>query len=451
MRPADLLRLALDNLTRNRTRSLLTLIGIMVGVAALQALLAYGAGLQQNARQEFEALELYNTLRVTPSPTIFGRMGLMPPDPTPDTTDANRPKITLTDSLLREIEQIDGVLAAYPEVVFPAKLKANGRSAPVQAEAVPTVFGQLAAYQPTEGAFFSAATDTSILIAPSMAQRLGVEDASDLIGQTITLETVSLHVQRMMQLGPAIAAGMTTLPLIHHQNRVRVAGLLPEADQPVSGFVRVVLPLDYARQLRKITFFSALDLMLRDGSADGYAAARVQLADTDAYDRVRREVEQTGAFVTSFREQFGQLERLFLIMDLAFGIIGFIALLVATLGIANTMMMNVMERRREIGVMKAVGGDERDLQRLFIAESVTLGLLGGVLGLVLARGITSLIQFGVDVYVQRLGLPQFDLFQAPVWLSLAIVGVAVLVSLLAGLAPARRAARVEPIEALRAA
>jgi putative ABC transport system permease protein len=191
--------------------------------------------------------------------------------------------------------------------------------------------------------------------------------------------------------------------------------------------------------------------MLRDGNADGYAAARVQLASSDAYERVRREVEQTGAFVTSFREQFGQLERLFLIMDLAFGIIGFIALLVATLGIANTMMMNVMERRREIGVMKAVGGDERDLQRLFIAESVALGLLGGVLGLVLARGITSLIQFGVDVYVQRLGLPRFDLFQAPVWLSLAIVGVAVLVSLLAGLAPARRAARVEPIEALRAA
>ncbi len=451
MRFADLFRLALENLRRNRGRSVMTLIGVVIGVAALAALLAYGAGIRHNARSEFNALALYNTLRVTSGPSLFGALGEVSAPSPPEAPRENRPAVPLTDSLLRAFEQIDGVLAAYPEVVFPVRIKANDRRVPAQAEAIPMAFAGLPAYRPVVGAFFTASADSAVLLAPSMARRLGFDDPAQIVGREVVIETMSFHLEALLRAGPALATGLTTLPLTHHHNPMRVAGLLPEEEQAVSGFFRVILPLEGARRLRKITFFSTLDLMLRDGDTQGYVAARVQLTDLDAYERVRTTIEQQGLFVTSFREQFARLDRLFLIMDLALGVIGFIALLVATIGIANTMTMNVMERYREIGVMKAVGGDEGDLQRLFLVESATLGLAGGLGGLLFGGIVTTLVQAAVDYYLHRLGVPAVDLFHLSAAMGLAILAVALLVSLVAGLAPARRAARIEPIDALRTA
>ncbi len=451
MRFADLFRLALDNLRRNRTRSLLTLVGVTIGVAALLSLMSYGAGVQYNAEREFNSFELYNSLRITSSPSIFDRFGDIA-TASPEIAEAeDRPSVPLTDSLIATFTEIDGVLAAYPEVIFPAKVRVKDRSLPVQVIAIPMAFGDIAAYRPIAGDFFTAPTDTALLLAPSMARRLGIEEPETLVGQTITLETISLHIQGLIRAAPAIATGLTSIPLIHHNNKVRVAGLLPEDDQPISGLVRVILPIDFAQQMQKITFFSTVDLMMRDGNAEGYMAALVQLTDPDAYPAVRQRLEETGVYVSSFRDQFAQAERLFLIMDLALGVIGFIALLVATVGIANTMMMNVMERTREIGVMKAIGGDERDLQRLFLVESGTLGVVGGVVGLLVGWGITRLVQLGVNYYLHRHGVPNLEIFHVPWWLVAAILGTALLVSLLAGILPARRAARIEPIAALRSA
>lgn len=452
MRFADLIQLALDNLRRNRTRSLLTLIGVMIGVAALLSLMSYGAGVQFNAEREFNSYELYNSLRITSSPSIFGRFSdFATASPDLEGENDDRPSVPLTDSLIATFANIDGVLAAYPEVIFPAKLKASGKSLPVQVIAIPMAFGDIPAYHPVTGNFFSAPTDTALMMAPSMARRLGYEDPETLVGQTITLETISLHINGLIRAAPAIATGLTSIPLIHHNNKVTVAGLLPEDDQPISGLVRVILPIDFAQQMQKITFFSTVDLMMRDGNAKGYMAALVQLSHPDAFPGVRQQLEDQGLFVTSFRDQFAQAERIFLIMDLALGVIGFIALLVATVGIANTMMMNVMERTREIGVMKAIGGDERDLQRLFLVESGILGVVGGVLGLGLGWGITRLVQFGVNMYLHQHGVPNLEIFHIPLWLIVAILGTALFVSLLAGILPARRAARIEPIAALRSA
>lgn len=448
MRSADFFRLALDNLLRNRSRSLMTLVGVMIGVAALLALLAYGAGLQRNARGEFQALELYNTLRVTSRPNPFTSLGAVAYRTEEDLPD-DRPEVPLTDSFLAVLNDLDGVLAAYPEVTFPVQIEALDRKVVATAEAVPMAFGTLPAYRPSAGTFFTAATDSAVLVAPSMARRLGFEPAEAIVGRTITVNTATLDLRALQAAARAFSMGLGTLPIRQRPHPMRVAGLLPEADQRLSGFFRVILPLERARTMQKITFFSTLDLLLRRSSSDGYAAVRVQLTDVDAYQPVRRAIEARGVYVTSFREQFSQLERLFLIMDLALGIIGFIALLVATIGIANTMLMNVLERYREIGIMKALGGDEVDLQKLFLVESLTVGLVGGVLGLLFGWLVTGLLQLGIDYYLQRLGIPHLDIFHTPPAMALGILVVAALVSLAAGVLPARKAARIEPLQALR--
>jgi putative ABC transport system permease protein len=166
---------------------------------------------------------------------------------------------------------------------------------------------------------------------------------------------------------------------------------------------------------------------------------------------VQGAIEQMGVYTTSFREQFDRLETLFLVLDLALGVIGTIALLVAVLGIANTVMMNVRERTREIGIMMAVGGDARDLQRLFVVESAGLGALGGAAGLAGGGLLAIGLDWSVNLYLDSLGVPSVTVLHLSPWVALSIWIGAVLVSLLAGLVPARRAARIEPAEALRTA
>lgn len=448
MRFADLIRLAAANLQRNRTRSVMTLVGVMIGVAALMALLSYGAGLQRNARNEFNALELYNTLRVTSRPNPFddpGNLAFIQQQATPDTL----LEVPLTDSLVAAFARIEGVLAAFPEVVFPVTLEAGERIVATSAVAVPMAYGEIASYRPVQGRFFTSEADSALLLSPSMAKRLGFEQPEDILGQTITLNTALLDIRAMATAMQAFTLGMRTLPVRTVPHRMQVIGLLEEEQQALSGLFRIVLPLELAKGLQKVTFFSTMDLLMSRSASSGYMAVRVQLRDASDFYPVRQALERHGVFVTSFREQFVQVERLFLLMDLGLAIIGCIALLVATIGIANTMMMNVMERYREIGVMKAVGGDEGDLQRLFLVESALLGMVGGLLGLLLGFALTRLIGWGVNLYLSRLNVPHLDVFYLPLWMLLAILGVALLVSLAAGVVPARRAARIEPIAALR--
>jgi putative ABC transport system permease protein len=126
-----------------------------------------------------------------------------------------------------------------------------------------------------------------------------------------------------------------------------------------------------------------------------------------------------------------------------------IAIIVAALGIVNTMVMSILERFREIGVMKAVGAGDGDIRRIFFFESGAIGLAGGVSGCVLGWATSLLINRIVNFTLARQGVPFIDYLAFPFWLFLGAVGFSLLVSLVSGIYPARRAARVDPVVALR--
>ena len=121
----------------------------------------------------------------------------------------------------------------------------------------------------------------------------------------------------------------------------------------------------------------------------------------------------------------------------------------AALGIVNTMVMSITERRREIGVMKALGADEREIRLVFLAESAAIGFVGSTLGILTGWAGTRVVAAVARVIMKRQEMPIFDPFALPLWLVLLSLAFGVLVSLLAGAYPSRRAARVDPVEALR--
>jgi putative ABC transport system permease protein len=136
-------------------------------------------------------------------------------------------------------------------------------------------------------------------------------------------------------------------------------------------------------------------------------------------------------------------------MDMFLIAVGMIGITVASLGIVNTMVMSILERYREIGIMKAVGATDGDVQRIFLFESGTIGLLGGFFGLCLGWVVSAIINTVINALMARQGVPYMAYFSFPWWLCLGAIVFSILVSLTAGILPTRRAARVDPVVALR--
>jgi ABC-type antimicrobial peptide transport system permease subunit len=124
-------------------------------------------------------------------------------------------------------------------------------------------------------------------------------------------------------------------------------------------------------------------------------------------------------------------------------------LAVASIGIINTLVMAILERRREIGVMKAIGASDGDLRGLFFAEAGAMGMFGGVLGVALGWTIGRVINLGTNVYLKRQHFPPEEIWFVPWWLVAAAIAFSIVVSLLSGLYPAGRAAKLDPVQALR--
>jgi putative ABC transport system permease protein len=156
-----------------------------------------------------------------------------------------------------------------------------------------------------------------------------------------------------------------------------------------------------------------------------------------------------GLSTNSILDELKEVKKVFLIMDSILGAIGIMALFIATLGLVNTLIMSIYERTKEIGILKALGAKDGQIRKLFIIEAGGLGLLGALLGLPLGWLVTKIAD--LILFATLLGNLEEEvvLFQFPWFLILGSILFSVLFSMLAGLYPAMRAAKINPVKALR--
>jgi ABC-type antimicrobial peptide transport system permease subunit len=160
-------------------------------------------------------------------------------------------------------------------------------------------------------------------------------------------------------------------------------------------------------------------------------------------------IKKKGFTTFSILDASRSIQTFFRVLDVFLGIFGSLALAVASIGIVNTLVMAILERRREIGIMKAIGASDGDVKKLFFAEAGAMGILGGLVGVALGWGIGKVINAGTNVYLRSQSLPPDNFWAVPWWLVVFAIGFAFLVSLISGLYPAGRAARLDPVQALR--
>jgi len=447
MKPRDLADLALRNLREAILRNVLTTLGVAVGVASLVAMLSLGVGLQQLASRRLSQSGLFDTIFVTPKNSFRG-VGRARREMEPD-----KPPRPLDEGARKEFEKLPNVIEVFPQIRFFTEVRFNNKPYATVVAGLPESSRNSGAFDGMQGNFFSSPTADEAILQIEFAKDLSDKPAS-LLGQAITLryaERQAIPAAGDSSSAPSEASeGFSVVP---KELKLKIIGVVetePAAGYGGYGNARLLMPLDTASTLRAAQVNDLRDIV-RGSTANKvtFPSLSVRASSPSKVEALEASIKSMGFNAFSLLDASKSLRTFFSVFDLLLGIFGSLALAVATLGIVNTLVMAILERRREIGVLKALGAADADVQQLFFVEAGVMGLFGGFLGVFFGWALGRAITFGTNVYLKRQALNPIELSSVPWWLILAGIVFAVLVSLAAGLYPASRAAKLNPVDALR--
>jgi putative ABC transport system permease protein len=473
MKAYDLAELAVRNLKESVLRNSLTTVGISVGVASLVAMLSLGIGLQQLATRRLVRSGLFDTVVVTSRRDLrnFNRGDDSSGGPAPAESPA------LDEPARQQIEKLPNVVEAYPDLRFITSLTFEDKPHLTMVAGIPASYKTNDAFEGLQGSFFSADTAPEVILQKTFAAELlgktakpGTDEApvaqlaAPLLGKEMTMRYAErVSAPAAPETAPQVKTGLhplaagddlqegATYSIVSHELKVRIVGVTDLDPDSMRGPVRarVLLPLKLIESLHVVQPTALRDTTQAANKVPTYSTVSVRVKDPAKIQLVEDAVKKMGFNTFSMLDATRSLRRFFAVLDLFLGIFGSLALAVASIGIVNTLVMAILERRREIGIMKAIGASDGDVKKLFFAEAGVMGALGGALGVVLGWTIGRVINIGTNVYLKRQDLAPEQIWFVPWWLVVGAIGFAILISFISGLYPAARAARLDPVQALR--
>jgi putative ABC transport system permease protein len=458
MKTYDMAELAVRNLRESILRNSLTTVGISVGVASLVAMLSLGIGLQQLAGRRLQKSGLFDTVVVTSRRDLRGFNREQEENgPAP----AESP--TLNESARQKIAQLPDVIEAYPDIRFITELRYENKPYLTMVAGLPFSAKNNDAFDGMQGNFFSSDTGDEVILQKSFAAQLlgktpktGGEEASvielakPLLGKQLTMRYAERTATPEAGTSTSQSAG-TAYSVVSREATLKIVGVSDLDPDSMRGQARarVFMPLKLAQNLHVMQPSDLRDTTNLAGGMPAYTTVEVHVKSPTQVQPVEDAIKKMGFNTFSIVDATRSLRQFFAVLDLFLGIFGSLALAVASIGIVNTLVMAILERRREIGIMKAIGASDGDVKGLFFAEAGVMGVFGGFVGVALGWTIGRVINLGTNVYLKRQHFPPEQIWFVPWWLVLGAIAFAIVVSLLSGLYPASRAARLDPVQALR--
>jgi len=463
----DMAELAVRNLRESILRNSLTTVGISVGVASLVAMLSLGIGLQQLAGRRLQKSGLFDTVVVTSRRDLRGFNREQEENgPSPAESPA------LNESARQKIAQLPDVIEAYPDIRFITELRYEDKPHLAMMAGLPFSAKNNDAFDGMQGNFFSSDTAPEVILQKSFAAQLlgktpkaGSEEAGvaelakPLLGKQLTMRyaerTATPAAGDAKEAPPANSAennpAGTAYSVVSREATLKIVGVCDLDPDSMRGQARarIFLPLKLAQNLHVMQPSDLRDTTNITNAAPAYMTVEVHVKSPTQVQPVEDAIKKMGFNTFSIVDATRSLRQFFAVLDLFLGIFGSLALAVASIGIINTLVMAILERRREIGIMKAIGASDGDVKGLFFAEAGVMGVFGGIVGVALGWTIGRVINLGTNVYLKRQHFPPEQIWLVPWWLVLGAIAFAIVVSLLSGLYPASRAARLDPVQALR--
>ena len=457
MKLYDVAELGVRNLRESVLRNSLTTLGICVGVASLVAMLSLGIGLQQLAGRRLEKSGLFDTVIVT------SRRDLRNFSHEQDQNGAAPAESPSLDEPARQaIMQMPNVVEAYPDIRFISELRYQDKPHLTMIAGLPPSTRNNEGFDGMAGSFFSSESAPEAILQKSFAEQLlGRKNSArddvkvaDLAKPLLGAELIIRYAERVAASGESSAhpdpAGMA-YSVVSQEQTLKIVGVcdLDPDSLRQQARARVFLPLQFAEGLHVMQPSDLRDTTNMLGGKQTFTTLQVRVKGPKYVQGVEDAIKKMGFNTFSIVDATKNLRQFFAVLDLFLGIFGSLALTVASIGIVNTLVMAILERRREIGIMKAIGASDTDVKGLFFAEAGVMGILGGAGGVALGWTIGRVINLATNIYLRRQHFPPEQIWFVPWWLVISAIAFAIVVSLLSGLYPASRAARLDPVQALR--
>jgi len=392
MRMIDIFSVSWRNLTANKMRTFLTVLGIAVGIATIVFLVSLGFGLQDLSIKKISSISSLTSIDITPSQNA----------------------VSINGSTIAEIEKIANVDKVYPFLSLTGKISQPENSVDVVVNAVNAEYFALQGLIPRPGNVFSEEDKDSIVISSGTAKALN-RAPETLIGKKVNLDW-NFQSSDEKKVG--------------NKSEMKIVGVIND-----EGSTYLYIPL----------------AMLGD-YLDGktvYNSAKVKATNKDAIADLKSSVESKGFKATSVADTIDQVYVFFSYVQIGLSIFGAIALIVASIGMFNTMTVALLERTRDIGIMKAIGVQNSTIDKMFMVESFLISTLGGFIGIALGIAGSFLINFVVNILAKSVDAEANQYFTYPTLIILIIFVFSLLVGIATGFYPAKRAGRLNPLDALR--
>lgn len=400
MLSADLGRLSTRSFKTNAMRTWLTILGMGVGTGAVVVLVGLGFGLQQIILEQIVFGETLLSLGVS-------------------STGAQNLK--LTDETVRQFEQNENVLDAAPLARFPALVTYKGLTGNVFIQGAEPAYLRYAGITPTAGTVFTeddAGDSNSVMLSPAVLKLFGIEDTEKFIGEKVTFRI----------LVPA-EDGTDEINEIYIDKEYTVRGVTKE-----EGVLNALVMLPELRSHIGI---------------EEYERVQVRVSTNEFLQTVEDSLIEEGYRVTALSKTVEQASKIFQGVQVVLAVFGGIALVVSAIGMFNTMTVTLLERTKEIGIMRTIGASPSDIKWLFVSESIVVGFLGGLSGIVMGVTLGLAINLLLNVVAGQFGGQSVKLFSFPFWFLSFIALFSAAVGYLTGIFPAKRASKLNPLDAIR--
>ncbi len=442
----DLLKMGLRNLSRRKARTALTVVGVIIGTVSIVSMVSIGIGINETFEKTYMENGAMTIIQIQQYSSNFDENGNWSGDT----------QQVLNDALVEQLRGIKHVKAIAPIIDQSGQLKSGKYTAYAQIRAIGRdAFGEFGFPELVYGAYPNDEDYKKIVLANGTLQNFGYSHGRKYEYKTVdpTQEKLTFNFNEW-----------------NYQKNPRKKDFKIEMNPGIGNFAVMgesdnweynstcYMDMEFFKEIWKqyASTLTVADRKRAMQAVESYSAIYVNVDNIDNVTEVQDAIKELGYGTYSDMQYLEPLQQTSNMIQIVLGAIGALAMLVSAINIANTMVMSIYERTREIGIMKVLGCKVYDIRRLFLYEAALIGLMGGLIGII----ISYLVSFGINKYGQPIfaAIMQtsavYDVEGAkfsviPIWLPFAAAVFGMFVGVVSGYIPARRATKISAIEAMK--